>query len=164
MQGKRETALGGRMPCGGPLFGYHYDPIAKTRTINEEQAAIVRLMFQKAFDGVSPYLIGVDVTDRGIRGPRGGVLEPRTVQRMLSNESYAGVDYYGLKRCIGSKGTEAVHHSPGPVGGHKDHRVHPSHCQPEVVRRCPEALQDETGQVFFQPVLLSDRIYQVYFL
>ena len=104
MQGKRETALGGRLPCGGPLFGYHYDPIAKTRTINEEQAAIVRLMFQKAFNGVSPYLIGVDLADRGIRGPRGGVLEARTVQRMLSNESYAGVDFYGLYRCIGSKG------------------------------------------------------------
>ena len=104
MEGKRDTASGGRLPCGGPLFGYHYDPIAKIRTINEEEAAVVRLMFQMAFEGVSPYLIGVDLTDRGIRGPRGGVLEARSVRRMLRNESYTGIDYYGLYRCIGSKG------------------------------------------------------------
>ena len=104
MQGKRETALGGRLPVGGPLFGYHYDPITKTRTINEEQAAVVRLMFQMAFDGFSPFLIGVDLTNRGIRGPKGGVLEARSILRMLKNESYVGVDYYGLYRCIGSKG------------------------------------------------------------
>ena len=57
-----------------------------------------------AFDGFSPYLIGVYVTERGTRGPNGEVLEARSVRRMLSNESYAGVDYYGLYRCIGSKG------------------------------------------------------------
>ena len=106
MRGKEAVARSGRLPCGtgAGMYGYDYDPVAKTRTINEEQAAIVRLMFQIALDGVSPYLIGVDLRNRGIRGPRGGVLESRTVQRMLQNESYAGVDYYGLYRCIGSKG------------------------------------------------------------
>ncbi len=104
MKGKVETALKGRLPCGGPLFGYYYDPREKIRTINEEQAAVVRLVFQRCFEGVSPFMIGVEVTAEGIRGPRGGTLEARSILRMLKNESYAGVDYYGLYRCKGSKG------------------------------------------------------------
>ncbi len=72
MRGKEAVARSGRLSCGtgAGMYGYDYDPIAKTRTINEEQAAIVRLMFQMAFDGVSPYLIGVDLADRGISRPQ----------------------------------------------------------------------------------------------
>ena len=104
MEGKEKTALKGRLPCGGPLYGYDYDSKEKIRTINEEQAAVVRLVFQMCFEGVSPFMTGVEVTERGIRGPRGGFLEARSILRILKNESYAGVDYYGLYRCRGSKG------------------------------------------------------------
>ena len=104
MKGKESVARSGRLPCGGPLFGYDYDRVLKTRTINETQAAVIRLMFQWAFEGVSAYQIGLRLEEKGIRGPRGGVLEARSVERMLQNRSYAGVDLYGENRCKGSEG------------------------------------------------------------
>ena len=104
MQGKEAVARSGRLPCGGPLFGYIYDRVLKTRTINETEAAVVMHMFQSAFDGVSPYQIGLGFEESGIRGPRGGVLEARSVARMLRNRSYAGVDLYPENRVVGSAG------------------------------------------------------------
>ena len=92
------------MPCGGPLYGYHYDPVLKVRTINEEEAQVVRQMFKWCFNGQSTYSIGMVLEERGIRGPRGGVLEARSVQHMLRNASYAGIDYYGEYRYKGSAG------------------------------------------------------------
>ncbi len=104
MQGKVAVAKSGRLPCGGPLFGYDYDPVLKKRTINEAEAAVVRQMYQRAFEGVSPYQIGLHLEEMGIRGQRGGVLEARTVERMLRNRSYTGVNLYGEYRAVGSKG------------------------------------------------------------
>ena len=53
MLGKVATARAGRMPNGtgrGP-FGYDYDKVSKTRSINEAEASIVRLMFEWALGG-----------------------------------------------------------------------------------------------------------------
>ena len=108
MQGKDSVARSGRLPCGGPLFGYDYDPVFKKRTINEKEAAVVRRMFQWAFEVVSPYQIGLWLEESGIRGPRGGVLEARSVTRMLRNRSYAGVDVYRENRVVGSAGQKRL--------------------------------------------------------
>ena len=50
MDGKRKTALHGRMPngCGYGMYGFDYDPTTKTRTINEQEAAIYLEMVDMA--------------------------------------------------------------------------------------------------------------------
>lgn len=108
MKGKDSVARSGRLSCGGPLFGYDYDPVLKKRTINEKEAAVVRRMFQWAFEVVSPYQIGLWLEESGIRGPRGGVLEARSVTRMLRSRSYAGLDVYRENRVVGSAGQKRI--------------------------------------------------------
>ena len=50
---------------------YDYDRDNKVRTINEEEAAIVRRIFQWTLEGVSRYRIAIRLNDEGIRTKKG---------------------------------------------------------------------------------------------
>ena len=102
MRAKRRVAENGRMPVGvggGGIFGYDYDPVTKKRTINEAEAAIVRLMFEWYADGWTSHAIAKELNKRGVPTKRGKLWHPRTVEYILRHTSYIGVDYYGKNRC-----------------------------------------------------------------
>ena len=100
MRGKQAVARKGRIPNGtGPgLFGYDYDRLAKKRTVKDEEAAVVRLIFKWAGEGVSRNQIAKRLNDLGYRTKRGFLWEAVGVTRLLRNRAYTGVQTYGEKR------------------------------------------------------------------
>ncbi len=59
--------------------------------VNQEQAKIVKLIFRRFLEGMTPYSIAVELTEMGIKSPGGkDKWNGATVRRMLSNEKYKG--------------------------------------------------------------------------
>lgn len=100
-RGKRRTAsLHQRLPngTGYGLLGYDYHKDTKTRTINEEEAAVVRRIFQWAVEGWTCYRIALKLNEMNIPTKRGRRWHPLGVKRTLLNEAYTGVQFFGRKR------------------------------------------------------------------
>jgi len=56
-----------------------------------EEAEIIRLIYAMFLDGKTPYSIAAELTERGIKTPRGkDVWKASTVESILSNEKYKG--------------------------------------------------------------------------
>ena len=59
--------------------------------VNQEQAEIVKLIFRRFLEGITPHSIAAELTDMGIKSPGGkDKWNSATVRRMLSNEKYKG--------------------------------------------------------------------------
>ena len=59
--------------------------------VNREQAEIVKLIFRRFLEGMTPHSIAAELTDMGIKSPGGkDKWNSATVRRMLSNEKYKG--------------------------------------------------------------------------
>ena len=110
MRGKVSTAKNGRMPVGAGkgLYGYAYDPVAKKRTILPPEAAVVRKIFQQASAGVSLYQIAIGLNADEITTKTGSRWHPLTIKRMVTNQAYIGVDYYGKTRSHKKRGGKKV--------------------------------------------------------
>ena len=108
MRGKREVAKSGRLPngTGYGIFGYDYDKETKTRSINEAEANIVRMMFQSGSEGVPLHRIACRLNERKIGTKRGCRWHPLTVGRILRNRAYTGVQFYGENRYRKVKGNK----------------------------------------------------------
>lgn len=75
-------------PTGFTIYGYE---VRKGKfTIVEEEAAVVREIFNMYLDGMGSYLIADELNSRGIKSPYGGVWHDGTILKMLHNEKYAG--------------------------------------------------------------------------
>ena len=100
MRAREAIAKSGRLPNGTNvgLFGYDYDKVNKVRTVNEFEAATVRLIFQLASEGVAKYRIAIRLNELNIRTKKGCAWHPLTVRRTLGNRAYTGVQYYGENR------------------------------------------------------------------
>ena len=100
MRGKESVAKSGRMPTTGGvgLYGYDYDPDQKLRVVNEEEAAVLRRMFQWALDGISTYRIACMLNEAKIPSKTGKLWSQSRVKRTLQNIAYTGVQYYGRYR------------------------------------------------------------------
>ena len=71
-------------------YGYQKDDNGNL-VIHEEQAEIVRLIFQMYFQGDSIVKIKNTLEQRGILSPSGGATWPkRTIEKILENEKYTG--------------------------------------------------------------------------
>lgn len=114
MRGKEQVAKSGRLPCGtgAGLYGYDYDPVLKVRTVNEVEAEIVKLIFQWADAGVSRHLIAKRLNEANIPSKRGNLWHPLTVERVLRNQAYTGVQFYGTKRYRKARGVVTVADRP----------------------------------------------------
>ena len=84
--------------CGRGLYGYDYDRITQTRSINEAEAAVVCQMFEWKLSGVSNCAIARRLRKLGIRTKTGAQWDPRTVRNILMNEAYTGVQWWGKHR------------------------------------------------------------------
>ena len=128
MSTKLAIAKSGRLPVGtgAGLFGYDYDRQNKKRSINEEEAVAVRMGFQWRLDRVNDYQIAVRLNLKGFRTKRGCAWQHRTVSRMLANESYAGVDYYGRYRWRRVEGKRGGGDSSAGGRGGTDRGVYPA--------------------------------------
>lgn len=89
MRGMTEKAMrGGYMSCAP--FGYNYEN-GGTPSINQEQAAIVKLIFEKyVYEGASKSAIAKYLNLNGITTRKGRKWELKTVEYILENPFYIG--------------------------------------------------------------------------
>ena len=104
--GKDAVARSGRLPTGtgAGLFGYDYNKDTKTRTINEEEANVVRMVFKWASEGNSFFQIAVKLNDLNLPTKKGCKWQPLTIRRLLENRAYTGIQFYGENRYRKVKG------------------------------------------------------------
>ena len=106
MRGKERAAKDGRMPTTGGvgLYGYDYNRSLRKRTFNETEAAVVRMMFQWALEGISVYRIACTLNEKKIPSKTGSLWNHSSVSRILKNQAYTGATYYGRFRHRSMKG------------------------------------------------------------
>ena len=72
------------------VLGFDRGPNGEV-VVNHEEAKTVRLIFSLFLEGMTPTAIAKELTDRGIKSPKGKDKWCQgTVRRMLSNEKYKG--------------------------------------------------------------------------
>lgn len=82
----------GNLQC----LGYDYDSVTKTMTINEEEADVVRYIFNKYVEGYGSERICRDLRSMGCKSKRGNVYwESRTIISIITNEKYKGDLLFG---------------------------------------------------------------------
>lgn len=87
-----------------PPFGYRYvkkAPGTEGRyVIDSEQAEVVRLIFELYLRYQSIDQVRKELTARGIKPPRRERWVRSTTHRILTNESYVGRGYYGMRQSV----------------------------------------------------------------
>lgn len=72
-------------------LGYTYDKKSKSISINEEEAEIVRYIFNRYAQGIGSSIIDKELTNMKYQTPKGlNVWSDSTVRRILKNEKYKG--------------------------------------------------------------------------
>jgi len=96
MRGKLERARAGKLPqgTGKGCYGYVYDKETGRREIVDEQANIVRTIFEQFIASTSCNRIAKELNDKGVPAFAGGNWHPLTVRRILINETYTGRAVY----------------------------------------------------------------------
>ncbi len=102
--GKRRIVKeNGQLLGYNPCYGYDLHRKVKGKdghpayfTINEEQAKVVKYMFEMAASGKTMYRIRMTLKEEGIKPPKSerGVWGNTTVARILRNTTYIGEHYY----------------------------------------------------------------------
>ncbi len=113
MLGKRRIVKENKELLGyNPCFGYDLHRTVKGKdghkaffTINEEQAKVVKYMFELSANGKSMYQIRKILKEEGIKPPRSerGVWGNTTVARILRNTTYIGEHYYRKNEAVEAK-------------------------------------------------------------
>ena len=109
MRGKRQTARNGKMPngTGRGLYGYRLKwvvdeqtakPKQAGREIVEDEAEVVRQIFDMAIARDSAHKIAVALNQQGIPSKTGSKWHPWTIKNLLKNAGYMGITYYGKER------------------------------------------------------------------
>ena len=104
MRAKRKRASEEMKPVvvGGPgIYGYDCDQVTGERTINEEEGAIVRLLFEWDAAGWIYHAIAAELNERGVPTRSGAPWSARMVRRLLKHRPYTGRWRYGKYRCSG---------------------------------------------------------------
>ncbi len=80
------------------FFGYDRDPASKEWVANEEEAALVGFLFQRAAEGWTPRRLAKLLNDAGCLTKRGFRWTGAGIAGLLANPGYVGVQYYGGTR------------------------------------------------------------------
>jgi site-specific DNA recombinase len=98
LKGQREAAFSGKQNLGGmPPLGYNINKESRKYEINEDEARIVRIIFEKYASGIGyntilEYLNGMDY-----RTKRGRPFAKNGLHSILHNEKYTGVYIFNKK-------------------------------------------------------------------
>ena len=100
MVNKERAARNGRMPCGigRGMYAYKLNKDTGKMEIVEEEAAVLRDMFQWRVDGMSINGIARRLNELGITTKNGCRWESRSVRSKLKNIAYTGRRFYGMGR------------------------------------------------------------------
>lgn len=98
LKGMTEKAIRGGYQAAPPL-GYEIRHLREIPTIKEEEAHIVRLIYDHFLTlHQSPYEIAKELNRKGFLSKRGNPFEKRTIEYILKNPFYAGYIRFQLKR------------------------------------------------------------------
>lgn len=89
-QGHKRSSKRGRMHTNGKLYGYTYDTTTKTLSIIEEEAKVIRFIFEQYAAGEGIRRVRDMLYERGIKTRKGKVFAESTISKMLQNEKYKG--------------------------------------------------------------------------
>lgn len=108
-RGKLARARSGKLPqgTGRGMYGYRYEggkDGSGKRVVVDQEAQVVRRMFQLASEGFSAHRIAKALNIDDIPSFNGGRWQPRVVLRMLHNSVYSGKTYYRRTRRIPLEG------------------------------------------------------------
>lgn len=81
-------------------FGYERNPETKRLKIVEEQAAIIRRIFDMHLDGLGSYKIRDTLNAEGIPSPKGKHWNLPSIKRIIKNEVYKGTVVFHDKKTI----------------------------------------------------------------
>lgn len=94
MGGKKAKARQGKLTFNDKLFGYDYDKDNSMYIINEQEAEIVRLIFETYINKqIGVRQLSLELRSLGILNKTGKPFTPTHIHRMLCNESYAGLKW-----------------------------------------------------------------------
>lgn len=111
--GRLTRAMEGRWMAGKPPYGYNIDPKTRKLVINEDEAAVVRMLYDIYVNGlevdgeirdVRARAISTHFSRIGIPTPMGGRhWRPENLQYMLENDVYIGTLRYRTTETIGDR-------------------------------------------------------------
>lgn len=90
-KGLKENALKGLHTGGKPALGYDVDPKTKKLILNEDEAVIVKLIFQRTIEGYGYSDIIDELNNKGFKSKRGSYFSKNSLGSILQNEKYTGV-------------------------------------------------------------------------
>lgn len=95
----RQKCQAKRLNATDVRYGYYWDKEAKCMAINEEEAAVVRKMFEwYVYNNIGVTEIAKRLAERGVFGAKSGkMLTANTVSSRLADESYKGVFHINKK-------------------------------------------------------------------
>ncbi|MCL6522286.1 MAG: recombinase family protein, partial [Firmicutes bacterium] len=98
MAGRRQKARSGKLPFGFAPYGYRYDRERSTLVVVEEEARVVR----RIFDDLLAYRAGLNgiaraLTREGVPTRHGGPWHRQVIRQIVANPVYKGV-YYANRR------------------------------------------------------------------
>lgn len=88
-RGQRESLLKGKFPGGPILYGYKLED--KNVLINDEEALVIKHVFEEYAKGKSKKAIILELNNRGVRTRKGKKISMTTFQEALRNKKYIGV-------------------------------------------------------------------------
>lgn len=89
--GKKESARKGNLNINGTLYGYDFNNITKELTINDEEAEVIKKMFELYSENIGYRRILKYLETNNIKTRANKSFYITTVEQMLVNEKYAGI-------------------------------------------------------------------------
>ena len=110
-KGQRETALQHKHLGGTPPLGLEVDPQTRKYVINEKEAEIVRIIFEKYADGIGYNQILSYLNSMGYRTKRGNQFGKNSLYSILENEKYVGTYVFNKrleKNAVGKRNPTVI--------------------------------------------------------
>ena len=107
-KGQMENALACKHTGGQPPLGYRVTPDLKYE-IDEDEAKVIRLIFNSVLNGMSYTDISEELNSRGFRTRRGMEFGKNSLYEILRNEKYAGVYTFRRSTPANSNGKRNNH-------------------------------------------------------
>lgn len=119
-------------------YGYNYNTETKEITINEEEANIVRYMFERYVEGIGSSTIAKELTAKGIKTPKGGTKWcESTIRGILKNEKYSGDVLMGKTFTI-----DPISHKRLSNLGEVDKHYYKEHHEPIISKELFDRVQE----------------------
>lgn len=109
MKGLKENAYQCKFTGGTPPLGYKVDPESRKLVIDENEAMIVRLIFQRYASGYGYNSIINELTHLGYHTKSGKLFGKNSLYELLRNEKYIGVYTYNRAAKRKKDGTRNYH-------------------------------------------------------